>query len=87
MAETLQLNPELESALSTLASNLGKSVGSLINLAVKEYVDRNLLEAKRWTQTKEAIESVRAGQVVDEEAVHAWMASWATEDELPPPEP
>ena len=61
------------------------SMGNLINQAVREYVDRKQLDAKRWTETLEAIESVKTGQVVDEESVHAWMESWGTENELPPP--
>ena len=83
----LQLNPELETALSALATSRGKSTSFLINQAVQEYIDRNQQQAERWAETTHAIESVKAGQVVDEEAVHAWMESWGTEDELHPPTP
>ena len=82
---TLQLKPELKRALSLLATSLDKSVGVLINQAVQEYVDRNQLEDKRRLETLVAIESVKSGQVADEETVHAWMESWGTEDELAPP--
>ena len=84
---SLQLSPELENALSALATRHGKSTHFLINQAVQEYVDRSQLEAKRQAETTDALESVRSGQVVDAETVHAWMESWNTPNELPPPTP
>jgi predicted transcriptional regulator len=34
---------------------------------------------------EEAEEAIRAGQVVSHEAMKAWLMSWGTPDELPPP--
>ncbi len=38
-------------------------------------------------QTEEGLADVRAGRIISHEAVKAWVASWGTANELPPPEP
>ena len=47
--------------------------------------DEELEQAKR-KETLEAMESVARGKVVSGEAVHAWLRSWGSAEELPPPE-
>ena len=44
------------------------------------------LEA-RWAETLQAMESVSRGAVVSGDAVHEWLRSWGTNDELPVPKP
>jgi predicted transcriptional regulator len=44
------------------------------------------IERARWKETLEAMDSVAQGKVVPGEAVHAWLRSWGSADELPPPE-
>jgi len=39
----------------------------------------------RWQETLEAMESVAQGRVIPGDAVHAWLESWGSADELPPP--
>ncbi|GEM_PF-5140674 len=39
----------------------------------------------RWQDTLMAMESVARGQVVSGQAVHEWLGSWGTTDELMPP--
>jgi len=43
------------------------------------------LDQIRWQETVQAIESVEQGRVISSEAVHAWLASWGSPNELPPP--
>jgi len=57
----------------------------IINPAVESFHDQQ--ENQRWNQTLEALESVRAGRVVSGEAVHQWMDSWGSDNELPKPAP
>jgi len=47
--------------------------------------DEELEQAKR-KETLEAMESVARGKVVSGEAVHAWLRSWGSADELPTPD-
>ena len=82
---SIRLQPELERPLSEIASKLNRSKNWVLNQALREYVARCELDDKRWQDTLEALESVQEGRVVDGEAVHAWLASWGTGDELSPP--
>jgi predicted transcriptional regulator len=86
-AISLQLGPELDKALGSLSAENGKSIDVLIRQAVTEYVARHREQEKRRTQTLAAIASVERGCVVDEEKVDAWLESWGTDQELPPPSP
>lgn len=42
---------------------------------------------KALQETLAAMESVARGEVVDADEVHAWLRSWGTSNELPPPKP
>lgn len=83
---TVRLQPDLEENLQTMATSLHRSKSWLINQAVKEFIERSHSEQQRWQQTLQAMESVAQGRMVAGEAVHAWLKSWGTENELPPPE-
>lgn len=82
---SIRLQPDVESSLETMAGKLHRSKNWLINEAIREYAARQELEQTRWKQTLGAIESVAQGQAVAGESVHAWLRSWGSEHELPPP--
>jgi len=82
---TVRLQPEIEQRLQAMTATTHRSKSWLINQAVKEYVDRQAVDQQMWQQTLQAMESVAQGQVVSGEAVHAWLQSWGTDKELPPP--
>ena len=83
---TVRLQPEFEQALQAITRATQRSKSWLINQAVKEFIERQNLEQDRWQQTLQAMESVAEGRVVSGEAVHAWLQSWGTDKQLPPPE-
>jgi predicted transcriptional regulator len=83
---TVRLQPEVESSLEAMAHKLHRSKNWLINQAIREFVARQELEQSRWKETLSALESVTQGKVVSGQAVHAWLQSWGTAEELPPPE-
>ncbi|PKM16582.1 MAG: transcriptional regulator [Gammaproteobacteria bacterium HGW-Gammaproteobacteria-2] len=82
---TVRLQPELEEHLDALASRLQRSKSWLINQALSEYIERQTLEQSRWQETLKAMEAVAQGKVVSGEAVHTWLQSWGSPNELPPP--
>lgn len=82
---TIRLQPEVESGLEAMADKLDRSKNWLVNQAIREFVARGELEQSRWQETLVAMESVARGEVVLGQAVHAWLGSWGTSDELPPP--
>ena len=83
---TVRLQPEIEKNLESMASKLHRSKGWLINQALTEYLQRHELEQTRWQETLEAMESVAQGKVASADEVHAWLRSWGSADELPPPQ-
>lgn len=82
---TVRLRPELEEHLGTTAEKLHRSKSWVINQALKEFFERQELEQNRWKETLQAMESVAQGNVASGEAVNAWLKSWGSSDELPPP--
>lgn len=83
---TVQLEPDLERRLQILAEKLGRSEAELIEQAIRDFLPRCELEQLRWEETLEALEQVERGEVIPGEAVHTWMRSWGSPDELPPPQ-
>ena len=82
---TVRLQPDVEQSLQAMAGTLHRSKSWLINQALKEFIERQELEKQRWQETLQAMESVAQGRVVSGESVHAWLNSWGSSNELPPP--
>jgi len=82
---SIRLQPEIENPLESLAKKLDRSKNYLINQAIKEFIERKNNDEKRWSETMEAIASVKAGKVVAEEDVNEWLESWGSENEFKPP--
>lgn len=82
---SVRLQPDVEQGLEQTANRQRRSKSWLINQAVREYVQRQQGEDARWGQTLDALDDVVAGRVVDGAAVHAWLKSWGTADEIKAP--
>lgn len=82
---TVRLQPEVEESLNVMAGKLQRSKSWLINQALREFIERQALEQSRWQETLKAMESVAQGKVVSGEAVHTWLQSWGSSNELQPP--
>ena len=83
---SVRLQSDLETQLNTLAQNFHRSKNWLINQAIREYIEKNQQETKRWEETLIALESVKKGQVFPEKDVATWLESWGTDTELKTPE-
>ncbi len=82
---SVRLQPEIERPLENLSKKLDRSKNYLINQSVKEFLERRAIDEKRWSETIEAIDSVKSGKSVDEQAVNDWLDSWGSENEIKPP--
>lgn len=82
---SIRLNPENEAPLEDLAQKLDRSKNYIINQAIKEFIVRQAMEDSRWADTLKALNSVKAGKSVDEDAVSGWLESWGSADEKEPP--
>lgn len=83
---TIRLQPEVESGLEAMSGKLHRSKNWLINQAIREFVARQEFEQSRWKETLTAMESVAQGKVISGQAVHSWLESWGSSEELPPPQ-
>lgn len=82
---SVRLPSEIDHALSDAAQKLQRSKSWLINQALKEFLEREKLLQSRWEDTAEAMESVAAGRIISGDAMHQWLQSWGSSDELMPP--
>jgi len=81
---SMRLDAKLKTRLEKEAKRRDRTAGFLANRAIKHYFD----ELDRLEQELQAAErEADAGIFVSGDAVHAWMASWGTDEELPPPRP
>ena len=83
-SETLsvRLKSDVKKKLAKLAKQSGRSANFLVSDAVESYVadqERMLAELKQGER------QVKAGHYIRNEDMKAWLLSWGTERELPPP--
>jgi predicted transcriptional regulator len=82
---SVRLSNDIEAPLEHLVKKLDRSKNYIINLAIKEFVARQSMEDARWEDTIKALESVKAGKLVDEGDVTQWLKSWGSKGEKTPP--
>ena len=79
---SVRLKPETKRRLAKLAKATGRSSNFLISDAVESYVaEQELLAA----EIRQAERQVDAGHYIRHEDMKAWLLSWGTDHELPPP--
>ena len=83
---SVRLNKDIEAPLEQLAKKLDRSKNYLVNQAIKEFVLRQSMEELRWSETVEALESVKTGRLVDSGEVSSWLKSWGSDAPKPPPD-
>src|SRR4051812_2913307 len=79
---SVRLKPEIKKRLAKLAKTSGRSSNFLVSDAVESYVaDQERILA----ETRQADRQVKSGHYVRHEDMKAWLLSWGTRQELPPP--
>jgi RHH-type transcriptional regulator, rel operon repressor / antitoxin RelB len=77
-----RLKPDVKRRVAKLAKAWGRSSNSIISEAVEAYIadqERLLAETRRGAQ------QVESGHYIKHEDMKAWLLSWGTDKELPPP--
>ncbi len=82
---SIRLQPEIEKTLDEAAKKLQRSKNWLINQAIKEFLQKESLEDKRWQDTLKALDSLNSGKVIDGTSVHSWLESWGSDTEVQKP--
>jgi predicted transcriptional regulator len=79
---SVRLKPSIRKKLGKLAERTGRSSNFLVGEAIEIYLsdqERMLADIRRGERQMDA------GHYVRNEDVKAWLLSWGTEHELPPP--
>ena len=82
---SIRLQPDIETPLEELAAKLDRSKNYIINQALKEFIERQSVEDSRWSETLEALSSIKNGSSIPEADVNEWLESWGSDEELSPP--
>jgi predicted transcriptional regulator len=61
---SIRLQSEIERPLESLAIKLDRSKNYLINQAIREFIARKEIADQRWTETLEALDSVKSGKAI-----------------------
>jgi predicted transcriptional regulator len=78
----MRLKPEIKKRLAKLAKASGRSSNFLIADAVEAYV---IDQERMLAETRQADRQLEAGHYIKQEDMKAWLLSWGTDHELPPP--
>lgn len=79
---SIRLKPEIKKRLAKLAKDSGRSSNFLISDAVESYVSD---QERMLAEVRKAEGQVRSGHYVRQADMKAWLLSWGTSQELPPP--
>lgn len=81
---SVRLSPELKQRLDVVAESEDRSASYVATKAIEAFLDAR--DAKERA-IEAAFREADKGIFVSQEAVHRWMDSWDTDNELPIPEP
>jgi RHH-type transcriptional regulator, rel operon repressor / antitoxin RelB len=79
---SVRLKPDTKRRLAKLAKSSGRSSNFLISDAVESYVAD---QERMLAEIRQAERQLKSGHYVTHEDMKAWLLSWGTEHELPPP--
>jgi len=79
---SIRIRPELKKRLAKLAKASGRSSNFLIADAVESYVAD---QERMLAEVRQADRQEKAGHYIRHQDMKAWLLSWGTDHELPPP--
>ena len=79
---SVRLKPGIKKRLATLANASGRSSNFLISDAVESYVAD---QERMLAEVRQADRQANAGHYIRHQDMKAWLLSWGTKKELPPP--
>lgn len=79
---SIRLKPGTRKRLAKLAESSGRSSNYLIAEAVDTYLED---QERMLAEVRQGDRQVRAGHYIKHDDMKAWLLSWGTDHELPPP--
>ena len=81
---SIRIDIGVKAKLEQEARREDRSAGYIAQKAIEDYLDA---KAYFREEMQAALAEADKGVFISEEAMDAWMMSWDTDNELPPPEP
>jgi predicted transcriptional regulator len=81
---SIRLDAKLKSRLEKEAKKSKRTAGFIANHAIRSYFE-GLDQFNK--EMDDAFKEADKGIFISEESMNAWISSWGTENELPPPQP
>ncbi|MGH6855106.1 MAG: CopG family ribbon-helix-helix protein [Aestuariivirga sp.] len=81
---SIRIDSDVKTRLEREAEREDRSAGYIAQKAIEDYLDGREYFRK---EMEVAIAEADKGVFISEEAMDAWVNSWDTENELPPPKP
>jgi predicted transcriptional regulator len=82
---SVRVPDDMLSRLESTAVRLRRSKGWIINDALREYLEREERRIQRLEETRQALDEVDAGDLVEGDEVLAWLDRWGARDERQAP--
>jgi len=79
---SIRLKPKVKQRLAKLAEASGRSSNYLISDAVESYVTD---QERMLAEIRKADRHLKSGHYIRHDDMKAWLLSWGTANELPPP--
>jgi predicted transcriptional regulator len=79
---SIRLRPDTKRRLAKLAEASGRSSNFLIGDAVEAYIED---QERARAEIRAALNEADSGHYIPHEAMKAWLLSWGTDRDLPPP--
>jgi len=79
---SIRLKPKVKQRLAKLAEASGRSSNYLISDAVESYVAD---QERMLAEIRKADRHLKSGHYIRHDDMKAWLLSWGTANELPPP--
>ncbi len=84
---SFRIREELQDPLEQAATESCRPKAWIINEALAAYFERENQDQRMYRETLEGLADVEAGRVIDGDQVVAWIESWGSDNEVPPPRP
>jgi predicted transcriptional regulator len=81
---SLHVTAEIKQRLDDEARSINVSTNDLVERAIESYLE---IPSSERELLKQRVAEADKGVFISGEAMHRWIESWGTENELPPPEP
>jgi predicted transcriptional regulator len=79
---SIRLKPEIKKRLAKLARAAGRSSNFLISDAVESYVAD---QERMLAEIRQSDRQLASGHYIKHDDMKAWLLSWGTDHEIPPP--